>query len=435
LSATTTLGVPRGAARNAAIGLITLAVFTGTAARYVLSPLQELVRADLGLNDHHMALLQGLAIALPAVAFSLPIGRLVDRSNRSRLLLLLALVCCAGSLLTAFAQDFATLFVARVMVGAAVVAAQPAALSLVADLSSAEQRGRMIMLTSLGQAVGTAAAFWAAGQLLPWLPALATSVGEAATIAPWRLVQWVFAAAVLVASATLLALREPARLEAGAATGGDLRLALRALWGYRRFLLPLVLGMITVGMADAAAMIWAVPVLTRNYHQTPSDFGAWMGALSLGANLAGALFGGLAADLGQHGKGRGGVLLGAVLGAALSVPAALFPVMPNVASFGVLMALLLTAGGAVNIAATSALMVILPNELRGIGMALLVAVVGLAAFGISPLLVSLMAQLLAQADIAPTLAGVGVVTSALATAAFLFAMRDARARQPGAQDS
>lgn len=413
---------PLGAVRNAAIALVTLALFTGTAARYALSPVQELARAEMSLSDHQVALLQGMALALPAVLVSIPVGRLVDRANRSRLLLLLALVCGVGAMVSALAQGFAMLFAGRVLVGSAVVASQSATLSLVADLTTAEQRGRVIMLTSLGQALGTAVAFWLAGQLLPWLEG---GTGPA----PWREVQLVFAAAVFASAAALLLLREPVRREAGTAHGGDLRQALRGLWSFRRFLLPLVGGMVTVGMADAAAAIWAVPVLTRNFHQTPADFGPWMGAVNFGANLAGALLGGLAADLGQRGHGRSGVLAGAVLGALLSVPAALFPVMPGVASFGLLFALLLTAGGAVNIAATSALMVILPNELRGIGMSLLVAVIGLTAFGIAPLLVSAVPQLLPQADIAISLAGVGVVTSLLATAAFVFAMRDARLRR------
>lgn len=117
---------PRGSLRNAAIGLIALAVLTGTAARYVLSPMQELVRADLGLGlgDNQVALLQGMAIALPIVLISIPHGRLVDRTNRTRLLIMLALVCAAGSVLTALAHDFATAIVARMLVGAAVVAAQ-----------------------------------------------------------------------------------------------------------------------------------------------------------------------------------------------------------------------------------------------------------------------------------------------------------------------
>ena len=407
--------------RHAALALITLALFTGTAARYALSPVQELARAELGLSDPQVALLQGLALALPAVLVSIPVGRLVDRARRNRLMAVLAAVCGAGSVLSALAQDFALLFAGRLLVGTAVVAAQPAALSLVADLTEPATRGRAIMATSLGQALGTAAAYWGAGWLLPGLEHLGA-------LAPWRWLQLVFGAAVLATAVALLALREPPRREAGESFGGRLATALRGLWSYRRFLLPLVGGMVTVGMADAAAAIWAVPVLTRRHGLSPADFGSWMGAVNFGANLAGALLGGLAADLGQRGAGRSGVLRGAVLGAALSVPAALFPIMPSVAGFALLLALLLTAGGAVNIAATSALMVVLPNELRGIGMSLLIAVIGMAAFGLAPLLVSLTAPLLAHADIAVALAGVGVVTSLLATAAFVRAMRDAAAR-------
>ena len=433
------VAAPRGASRNAAIGLITFAVFTGTAARYVLSPMQELVKADLGMGDNQVALLQGMAIALPTALMAIPLGRLVDRSNRARLLVMLALACAAGSVLTALAYDFATAFAARMLVAASVVAAQPAALSLVADLTEPAQRGRMITLTALGQALGGTVAFVLAGVLLPWLPGFFSTTlsfilpeGSAiAALAPWRLVQLVFAAAVLAATAVLLFLREPVRREAGAAEGEKLGVALRQLWAFRPFLLPLLGGMVTVGMADAAAAIWAVPVLTRTFHQTPADFGTWMGLLNLGSGIVGAVLGGLAADVGQRKRGRSGVLLGAVIAAALSVPAALFPIMPDVGWFGAMLALLLTCGACVNIAATSAIMVILPNELRGICMSIVVAVIGMAAFGVAPLLVSLSAQAFGQgADIAIALTFVGFITSVLATAAFLHAMRVAGRASP-----
>lgn len=415
---------PGGAARRAVITLITLALFTGTAARYVLSPMQELVRLDLGLGDNQMALLQGMALALPAALISIPLGRLVDRTNRTRLLVVLALVCAAGSLLTAVAQNFVTAFVARMLVGAAVVAAQPAALSLVADVTDAAQRGRMITLTSLGQTLGGTVAYVLAGSLLQWLPTLLPVGSRLSALAPWRLVQLVFTAAVLVVTIALLFMREPVRREAGAAFGGSLSVALRELWGYRRFLLPLLGGMVTVGMADAVASVWAVPVLTRTFHQVPADFGTWMGVLFLGSSVVGAVIGGATADHAQRRRDRGGALMGAVVGAALSVPAALFPVMPSVWLFAMLMGGLLTCGACVNIAATSAVMVMLPNELRGICMSLLVAVIGLAAFGAAPLLVSLTAQVFAHgADVAVSLACVGVATSVLGTVSFVLVMR------------
>lgn len=409
---------PLGAVRNVAIGLITLAVFAGAAGRYAISPMQELVKADLALGDNQIALLQGMALALPTALMSLPIGRLVDRGNRTSMLIVLALICVVGSALMALAPNLATAVAARMLVCGAVVAAQAASLSLVADLTEPSRRGRMISVISLGQALGATLAYILAGKLLAWLPALMPAIA----LAPWRQVQLAFAAAVLVSTIPLLFLREPARRESGLTDAGNLGTVLRALWGYRQFLLPLVAGMATVGMADAAASIWAVPVLTRTFHQTPADFGTWMGLLNLGSGIVGVILGGVAADMGQRRRGQAGVLFGAVLAAAVSVPAALFPIMPNVASFGLMLALLLTCGACCNIAATAAIMVVLPNQLRGICISLIVAVIAIVAFGIAPLIVSLTAQ---QGDIVVPLVWVGFITSVLATIAFFRAMRAA----------
>ncbi len=428
-SAAATLAAPRTGMRHAAILLVTLAVLAGSAARYVLSPMQELVRADLGLDDNHVALLQGMSIALPTALLSIPLGRLVDRTHRARLLVLLAVACAAGSLLTAVASGFAAAFCARMLVGAAVIAAQPTALSLVADLTAPTERGRMITLVSVGQALGGSLGYAMAGPLLKWLPAGLAAAGVASSMAPWRLVLLAACAGVIASTVALLFLREPERREIGAASGASLRAALRELSSYRGFLLPLAGGMVTVGMADAAAAIWAVPVLTRGFHQKPEDFGAWLGLVNLVANFAGAVLGGWMADWGQRRGGRAGALLGALMGAALSIPAAFYPVMPDVTSFALAMGLFLTCGAWVSIAALSSVMVVLPNELRGTFIGVLVAAIGLTAYGIAPLLVSLGARAVDRhASIAVSLTAVGLATSVMGTLSFVAALRAARAR-------
>jgi MFS family permease len=267
-----------------------------------------------------------------------------------------------------------------------------------------------------------------AGPLLHWLPGLLAGAGGPGSMAPWRLVLLAAAAGVLVASVPLWFMGEPVRREQGSAASGTLRAALGELRSYQRFLWPLAGGMVTVGMADAACAIWAVPVLTRSFHQKPEDFGAWLGLLNFVSNVLGAVLGGVMADLGQRRQGgRAGALLGAALGAALSIPAALFPVMPTLGAFALAMGLFLTCGAWVNIAATSSVMVILPNELRGTFVCLLVAAIGLSAYGIAPLLVSLGAWFMGgHGDIAVSLAAVGLATSLLGTVSFFFAMRAAQ---------
>lgn len=422
---TSTLGIatqPR--LRHVSIGLLALTLFMGTAAKVVLSPLQELVRTDLHMSDNEIGLIQGLALAIPLALLSVPLGRLVDSTNRSRLLIGMAISCAIGSALTAFAQSFAMMFAARMLVGTAVAGAVTAAVSLASDVSQPESRGRTMMLLGLGQACGAAATFLLVGILLAWLPQMIpTSVADD-QVAPWRLVQLSFAAVMLLAALVLLLLQEPPRREAGDAAGASGIAALKELWSYRRLMLPMLIGMTTIGMADAAASIWAVPVLTRVFHQQPADFGAWMSLVFLLSGIAGTAIGGYLSDFGQRLAGRGGILLGTVIGAGFSIPAALFPVMPSVATFAIMFALLLTAGAVTSIASTAAIATLVPNELRGMSISIFSALALLMSYGLAPSIVSLGAEALgAASDIAFPLTLVGVGTSLIGTLAFTRAMQ------------
>src|SRR3546814_4735167 len=76
------------------------------------------------------------------VLFSIPIGILVDRRNRVRLTIGLALLWTLGTLLTAFAPSAGLLTAARMLVGIGSTGSLTAALSLCADFCAPEQRGR-----------------------------------------------------------------------------------------------------------------------------------------------------------------------------------------------------------------------------------------------------------------------------------------------------
>ena len=54
----------------------------------------------------------------------------------------------------------------------------------------------------------------------------------------------------------------------------------------------------------SAAGIWAAPVLTRSYHQTPDQFAGWMGLVILGSGVVGAIVGG-GAVIGEGGCHHG----------------------------------------------------------------------------------------------------------------------------------
>jgi hypothetical protein len=152
-------------------------------------------------------------------------------------------------------------------------------------------------------------------------------------------------------------------------------------------------------------------------------------ALTLGCEFG---VGELLSDFGQRIAGRGGILIGAFLGAVISIPAAFYPLMPNVQAFATLLAIFLVAGSCNGTAGTAAVALLMANELRGITTAIFGTISMLVSYGIAPLLVSATAGGLGfGANIGVPLATIGCVTSVIGSMAFLVAMRDARRQVPG----
>ena len=406
------------------LAMLALAMATGFAAMGSFSTVQEGAKAELHLSDDMLALIQGLGAAVPLALFSIPIGILVDRFRRTRLLLALAGLWTVGTALTAIAPSIGVLILARMMTGIGTTGALTAALSIAADLCRPEERGRALLIVTLGKTAGVAAAFALVGVLF----GMAASGGALARwwtgVPPWRSAHAALALLAALLFVPLLTLREPARRESQAGPHAPFRVVAAELWARRRFLLPLFVGQVGVVMADAAAGVWASPVLSRGFAQRPEQFAGWMGAVLLGAGIAGTVIGGLLADAGQRSGRRSGLLLGAVAAAVVGVPAALFPIAPGVPVFAVALGTLILAGTVTGLITSVALTVFIPNELRGLCIGAFIALAGVIGFGLAPALVTRVSALLGgEAHLASALAVVGVVTGALSAGAFALAAR------------
>lgn len=400
---------------------LALAMTTGWMAMGSFAIVQEGAKAELGLSDYGLSVVQGVGAAVPLVLFSIPVGILVDRANRVRLLIALALIWTAGTLLTAWAGGVATLFVARMLTGIGATGAVTAALSLGADWCAPAQRGRAMLIISLGKALGTALGFAAAG----WLLGLYVHGAPALAHTPWRSVHVTLGIASALLILPLLLLREPARTEVASANP-PLRVVAAELWERRAFLLPLFVGQTSVVMADVAAGVWAAPVLSRGYGLRPEDVAGWLGALLFVAGVGGAVVGGLAADAGQKRGRRGGVVSGAIVAAAVGVPAALFPIAPNPTWFAAGLGVLVLAGAVTGVVASVALTVLVPNEIRGLTIGAFISVAGLIGYGIAPTLVVWVGGLLGgEAHLGAALAVVGMAVGVLSVIAFMQARRHA----------
>jgi len=360
----------------------------------IVSPLQEAIRAALLLSDNQLALLQGLAMAVPIAIIGIPVGRLVDRSSRVRILRVFALVAVIGTAATAAAANFTQLFLSRCLSGLVAPATAMVAVSLIADLFGPSERGRALMVLGICQVAGLAGAFALGGLVLSiagkehWRAAV---LGSAVPL-------------ILVLTLTLCA-REPRRTDLREYVENT-RGALGLLWGYRTVIMPLLAGVVLVGLVDTASVIWATPVFSRQFGAGPERIGSIVGGGLMMAGIVGPLVGGALADFAQRNQGPQLTLTLLSGLAALSAIAGLFPLMPSVLWAGLLLALFMTIGTAISITGAPLATILIPNEIRGLYVSVVTAVSAPICLGASPLIVS---------ELSAALGGPGRIGVALGT--------------------
>jgi MFS family permease len=144
-------------------------IIAGAAANYAsatVGPLQETMHFALGLTDNQVAILQGPALYLPSIAVGIPLGFLIDRLSRARLLVIFTALEVLGSVLTALAPNFVVLLLARALVGSMQAANSMNASALVAEFVSPDLRGRTLMILGVAQVAAMSVAFAVGGKLV-----------------------------------------------------------------------------------------------------------------------------------------------------------------------------------------------------------------------------------------------------------------------------
>lgn len=200
--------------------------------------------------------------------------------------------------------------------------------------------------------------------------------------------------------------------------------ALTAFWKRRAFLGWLYVGNFAGGFAEGAAALWIGSVLTRQYGQSPGQFGGWVGLVILASGVIGSIIGGFTADASQKLKMRGAILLPAVIATALSIPASAYPIMPNVTLFAWVLFALLLGGVVVNLVNSAAIAVLLPNEERATSLAALAIIAKIVGGPVTAAVVAWMTLLFkGPAGLGMTLTWLGVVTGIISLIGYGFAMR------------
>jgi MFS transporter, DHA1 family, solute carrier family 18 (vesicular amine transporter), member 1/2 len=175
--------------RSVAVGLVTAAVFADILAYSIAVPVLPHLSRQFGASPTVIGLLFA-SFGVTLLAISVPMGAYSDRIGRRLPLVGGLLALAAASVLFAFAPGMAWLFVARLVQGGADAVTWVVGFALVADLYTAEDRGRVMGLvmsgSTFGFMVGPTLGGWlyeTGGIRLPYLFIATLSVVVAAGIA------------------------------------------------------------------------------------------------------------------------------------------------------------------------------------------------------------------------------------------------------------
>lgn len=188
---------PRERVSGRAVALLSGSLALAAADQTIVGAVAPDLKAQLNVGNTQIGLLVTAAYILAAIG-TVPFGILADRTHRVRLLAICALEWSASITLAGFADDYDTLLIAQLALGAGVGAAAPLVASLAGDIFPPAARGRALGFILAGEFAGAAS-----GLLI---------AGEIAAFAPWRYSFWALALiGPVLAVALLTRLPEPKR--------------------------------------------------------------------------------------------------------------------------------------------------------------------------------------------------------------------------------
>lgn len=241
-----------------------------------------------------------MAFTLIYAAVGVPLGRLADRGNRSRIL---SIGVAAWSLFTAAgaaAWNYSSLFAARMLVGVGEASCSPAGNSLLGDLYPANRRARATSVFMLGLPIGIFLSNMFGG-------IIAKNYG-------WRRTLLIAAVPGLILAGLAFFIKEPKR---GATEAVKIEHEHHTGWEpYRRVLsIPTMWWIILSGALhnfNAYAVNSFMPLYLGRYHGLDVADAGYVSAVVLGAvGVVGLLGGGLAADWARKKSPNGRMLLSA----------------------------------------------------------------------------------------------------------------------------
>ena len=405
--------------------------------RQILSLLVQPIKADLKASDTQVGLLGGFAFSVFYTFLGLPLGRLVDRYNRRNIIAVGVMFWSLMTAACALSRGFGGLFLARMGVGVGEATLGPAAVSMISDSFPRTRLASAMSVYGMGIYLGSGLALLVGGAVIQLLQnAPAVTLPLLGDLAAWRVTFLVVGLPGLLVAAWVATLREPPR--GGALRGADGRTAvlsvretvaeLRRRWSSVG---GIALGMMVQAVALYAFLLWSPATMQRLHGWSPQQTGFVLGATVLIGGCLGMFAGGAISDRWQRAGRRDAAIRLASFSclAAAVAAAALLAALPSSTAtaalfFPIAVALAMPTGSCF-----AASQMILPNQVRGQGIALILFVANLGGLTLGPLLPGLLNDYAFKSERALGMSLALTIAISAAVAAGLFAATRAAYRR------
>jgi len=379
------------------VGLLTLAYIFSMLDRYILGYLIKPIKDDLGFSDLEVGLMTGPAFTLLYATTAIPIGLLVDRRSRTKIIAIGIAVWSLATVMTGFARTFWSMFIARMAVGIGEAVLSPAAFSIIGDSFAPQKRAKPIAFYSGALVIASGLT----GFIIAFLLGLADGtiyklpfIGE---VPSWQFIFVCVGAPGLVIALIFLAIKDAPRTESAQKPDENLSDAFKFILSRLPMFLCFMTIFITMVAVAYAQFNWQPEMFERTYGTedwSRKNYAARNGTAVLFIGLVTYLFSGFISDWWSAKGQRLAPLLLSVIGLLILVPAQFIgPLMPSgwVAFFCV--NVLGTIGiGMVSCTGVTALLQVVPGQVRGFTVALYYMTMSFVGGLTSPLLVGYMSS-------------------------------------------
>lgn len=357
--------------------------------RYLIALLVEPIKADTGMSDFQISLLQGAAFAVLYCICAIPVGLLLDKFSRRWVLFGCVAVWSLGAAGCGLVATFAGLAAMRSLVGAGEAGFSTGAYSIVGDTFPPSKVSFAMSIFVMGGVMGAGIVFLLGGPLVEIILNGAISHWPLmGNFVPWQQAFIVTGVPGVAMAFMVFLFREPARRGApAAASSGGYGEALRFMKQHWKVYTAILLGFGLAYTCTIALQLWLPAYFTRVHGWGPKEIGFSLGLAQIIGALSLPLHGLIVDALYKRGR-HDAHLLWCIFTATLAIPTGIATLLVDspiaaVVLFGVYMTFILSTASM----GPASLQVVTPQALRGRASAVYVLVTGLIAMAVGPALV------------------------------------------------